>query len=621
MFIAADEPDVMMITEVIPKAQKNPIFEIQLDIEGYELYKNFNNDDLDLGASGIRGVVIYVKSILNSKDVTTEIAQQHKDQLWIEIELIGKDKLLCGCMYRSPSNDKNISCENTRLITLSIGKAMERNPSHILVSGDFNFKEIDWENEYVRGNHQHISLFMETLQDLFLKQHVTEPTRYRNGEEPSLLDLIITNEEGMIQNLSYHPALGDSDHCCLKFDLCCYAYHHKRKVDKVPNYYKANYETIQNRLMDINWDVLLNGTLKDDYAIFVEQLDIATSGCIPNHISPRKKHNIYMTAEALRLKNKKKRLWRRYARTRSSYDHSAFVQSKNKLRNLTRNLRADYESLIANGSKNKPKTFWRYVKSKLKTRVRIPTLKKDDGSLSVSPSDKAEALNCYFSSVFGEENLANVPIISDVFTGVPLISIEFTEDMLLEKLKLLNPSKSPGPDGCHPYFLRELANELCMLLTMFFQKSLQERAAPSDWLEVWITAIHKKGAKDVLSNYRPVSLTSVICKLFESFIKESIIEHMTENSLLADEQHGFVPYRNCMTNLLTSIEDWSTAIEEGKMFDLIYMNFSKAFDSVPHVRLMSKLNALGIDGEILGWIEAFLSNRKQQVIVEGEKSM
>ena len=133
----------------------------------------------------------------------------------------------------------------------------------------------------------------------------------------------------------------------------------------------------------------------------------------------------------------------------------------------------------------------------------------------------------------------------------------------------------------------------------------RERAAPSDWLEAWITAIHKKGARDVLSNYRPVSLTSVICKLFESFIKESIIEHMTENSLLADEQHGFVPYRNCMTNLLTSIEDWSTAIEEGKMFDLIYTDFSKAFDSVPHVRLMSKLNALGIGGDILGWIEVF----------------
>ena len=154
--------------------------------------------------------------------------------------------------------------------------------------------------------------------------------------------------------------------------------------------------------------------------------------------------------------------------------------------------------------------------------------------------------------------------------------------MLLEKLKLLNPSKSPGPDGCHPYFLSELANELCKPLTMLFKKSLKERASPSDWLEAWITAIHKRCKR---------SLTSVICKLFESFIKESIIEHMTRNSLLADEQHGIVPYRNCMTNLLTAIEDWSTATEEGKTFDLIYTDFSNVLDSVPHVRLMSKLIA------------------------------
>ena len=129
----------------------------------------------------------------------------------------------------------------------------------------------------------------------------------------------------MIQN---YPAFGDSDHCCLTFDLSCYAYHHNRKDEKVSNYYKADYETIKNRLMDIHWDELLNGILKDDYAVFIDQLDVATSGCIPNHISPRKKRNLYMTAEALRLKKKKKRLWRRYARTRSSCDHSAFVQSK-----------------------------------------------------------------------------------------------------------------------------------------------------------------------------------------------------------------------------------------------------------------------------------------------------
>ena len=98
--------------------------------------------------------------------------------------------------------------------------------------------------EETAEHNQHISMFMETLQDLFLKQHVTELTRYRIGEDPSLLDLIITNEDGMVQNLSYHPALADSDHCCIRCDLCCYANHQTRRKEEIPDYYGADYGLI-----------------------------------------------------------------------------------------------------------------------------------------------------------------------------------------------------------------------------------------------------------------------------------------------------------------------------------------------------------------------------------------
>ena len=121
---------------------------------------------------------------------------------------------------------------------------------------------------------------------------------------------------------------------------------------------------------------------------------------------------------------------------------------------------------------------------------------------------------------------------------------------------------------------------------MLFKQSLVERVVPKDWLRASITAIHKKGAKDIMSNYRPVSLTSVLCKIFESIIRESVIEHMVRNGLIAEEQHGFVPNRNCMTNLLTAVEDWSSMIDKGMAFDLIYTDFSKAFDSVPHERIL-----------------------------------
>ena len=154
-----------------------------------------------------------------------------------------------------------------------------------------------------------------------------------------------------------------------------------------------------------------------------------------------------MTTDALRLKDKKNRLWKRYLQTKSAYDHQAFKQCKNNLRNLTRNLRADFENNIANEIKGKPKCYWKYVKSKVKTKERIPTLRNADGSLSVSATEKAESLNSYFISVFVEEDLVNIPNISELFTGEALTSIDFSEETVLKKLQQLNPSKSPEPDG------------------------------------------------------------------------------------------------------------------------------------------------------------------------------
>ena len=193
----------------------------------------------------------------------------------------------------------------------------------------------------------------------------------------------------MVESLTYHPALGDSDHCCLKFKLNCYANTHKVKKKDIPNYYRADFTTIKNRLGNLDWVTMLNGEIKEDYPKFVKHLHLATVGCIPNRISPRKKNNMYLTNDALRLKNKKHLLWKRYINTKSSYDHSAFVTCKNRLRNLTRHLRAEYENNIVKKIKSKPKIFWKYVNSKLKTREKIPTLNNMDGTFSVSSLEKA----------------------------------------------------------------------------------------------------------------------------------------------------------------------------------------------------------------------------------------
>ena len=337
-------------------------------------------------------------------------------------------------------------------------------------------------------------------------------------------------------------------------------------------------------------------------------------------IGKRKRKNIYLDNNALRPRNRKQRLWKKYKNTKSSFDHNKYVQCKNELRSLTRYLRTKHETLIASNCKKHPKKFWSYVHSKLKSRVRIPALIKTDGTSVSGEKEKANALNDYFCSVFTDEDLSNIPTPSKTHYRSVLSEVTITREMVLKKLRDLKPNKSPGLDGWHPFYLRELAEELCTPLSILYSKSIPEGAVSSDWIESLITAIHKKGSKSCMGNYRPIRLISVICKILESLIRDQIINHMEVNDLFANEQHGFVPKRDCMTNLLIAMEKWTQVIEDGGNIDIIYTDFAKAFDSVPHKRLLTKIESLGIRGDILQWIKAFLVGRKQKVCVDGVHS-
>ena len=157
-------------------------------------------------------------------------------------------------------------------------------------------------------------------------------------------------------------------------------------------------------------------------------------------------------------------------------------------------------------------------------------------------------------------------------------------------------------------------------LYLIFQKSLSTGVLPVSWKEANVIALHKKGDKCVPNNYRPVSLTSVVCKMLESIIKDELIRYFDQNRFFTACQHGFRPGYSCVTQLINVMEDWTYAIECGKSVDAIYLDFSKAFDHVPHARLISKLYGYGIDDLLLRWIEDFLTNRKQRVCVRGSYS-
>ena len=188
--------------------------------------------------------------------------------------------------------------------------------------------------------------------------------------------------------------------------------------------------------------------------------------------------------------------------------------------------------------------------------------------------------------------------------GPPLQNIKVDEETVKGKLEGLNPGKACGPDNIHPRTLRELSAELTLPITIIFKKCLAECVVPGDWKLSNVTAIFKKGDKTDAGNYRPISLTCILCRILESIIRDEILLHLRKYELLAKSQHGFLPHRSCLTNLLEFLEVITKLIDEGHNVDVVFLDFSKAFDKVPHVRLMSKVRAHGIVGCVADWIEA-----------------
>ena len=156
-----------------------------------------------------------------------------------------------------------------------------------------------------------------------------------------------------------------------------------------------------------------------------------------------------------------------------------------------------------------------------------------------------------------------------------------TEETVKSKLKNLNVSKAYGPDGIPPRLLKECVNEIALPLTILFNKSLEKGLLPSDWKSGIVTAIFKKGDKTDAANYRPVSLTCITCKVLESIVRDACINYLDEHLIISDCQHGFRQGRSCVTQLLQVMEQYLNYLDNRTPFEILYLDFSKAFDTVP----------------------------------------
>ena len=306
-------------------------------------------------------------------------------------------------------------------------------------------------------------------------------------------------------------------------------------------------------------------------------------------------------------------LWNMYAWTGDSVDYAQYCSCWNELRSLTRRLRKEFEQHISRELKSNRKAFWRYANSRLKTKPTIEHLDDGSGHLCTDDQTKATLLNHFFSSVFTDEGLATVPVLPPS-RGPTIENLTITGEMVKKQLDGLKVYCSPGPDGIHPQILKESAEQVARPLSILFQKSLDTGLLPDDWKTGTVVPI-KKGSRKEPGNYRPVSLTAIPCKILEAVIRDRLMTHLIDEQLLHNDQHGFRPRRSCTSQLLEVLEDWSRSIECGESVDALYLDFQKAFDAVPHQRLLSNLESFGITGIRKRWIAHFLQDHQQRVVV------
>jgi hypothetical protein len=187
-------------------------------------------------------------------------------------------------------------------------------------------------------------------------------------------------------------------------------------------------------------------------------------------------------------------------------------------------------------------------------------------------------------------------------------------------LKNIHTDKASGPDNISNKVLKNCAEELTPVISHIFQLSLETGSLPTDWRNANISPIFKKGDKHTAANYRPISLTCVCCKLLEYITCRHVLKHLERNKILTPLQHGFRNGHSCESQLIITMHDNMKSFDIKNQVDLVILDFNKAFDTVPHHKLLHKLTSYGIDGKINQWIKAFLTQRHQRIVVEGEFS-
>ena len=292
------------------------------------------------------------------------------------------------------------------------------------------------------------------------------------------------------------------------------------------------------------------------------------------------------------------------------------LETEQKIIESKRNERLEKEKQCIESMKENPKVFYSFINKQRNRRVEIGPFKKD-GKFIYDGKEISNCLKTEYTSQMNERTNRGNSVQFDEVNEGDLYDIEVTRKKVEDAIDELDENSTAGPDGIPAIFLKKTKKAISKPLALLLRKSIDEGAILEIFKMAYVTPIHKGGSRQKPEQYRLVSLTSHIMKIFERVIKKEIMKHLAENELFNKGQHGFVPGRSTQTQLLSHFNDIFDTLAEGKRLDTVYLDFAKAFDKVDHEILLEKVKKHKISGKIGKWIKEFLTDRKFKVVANG----
>ena len=584
-----------------------------LNVDGYyiddALRKDKTSNNLARGIGG--GLLVYVRN-----DVIVEPIEDSNDFVqFCRFKVYDKNRknpMNFTLFYRSP----NSSVENN----VELVNVLKDCPKNSFVIGDANYPRLSEfavfsgsPDTNVAAKSRSGELLANAVHGKFMKQTIDFPTHVKGNT----LDVCFTDIPDSLISCENIGNLGNSDHAIIKLEIdFCPSFN--ESCQKVRDWRRGDCEGLARHLARVNFEQKFHGkNAEEEWGAFKEELESALDTYIPLIDRRKQGDPPWMNRNVKRVIRKKQRKWRVYVKNRTEANFRDFKMSEKEARRSLQSAKRRFEKSIASNKNKRP--FNSYIKSKTHSKGNVGPLKVN-GSVITSSKDMACVLNEYFASVFTPQNPGPVPTPTDKGSANRICDVLITSGMVKKKLLKLNPCSAPGPDGISARFLKEHADVLAPPLATLFNQSLREGVVPLDWRRANVTPIHKKGGKSEPGNYRPVSLTSIPCRIMEACLRDEIVSHLEVNNLISSSQHGFMRKKSVTTNLLEFLESVTTSIDEGQAMDIIYLDFAKAFDKVPHPPLLAKLKAHAIDGNLLQWVGKWLSGRTQRTVLNGQES-